>query len=93
MIPTVSVLFCQCNGHADASAGTCDAASGACFCTGHTAGDRCQRCQDGFAGDPGGGRPCFASCSAATGGRKRILDGGGMDNGLLGSDGGEGELC
>ena len=84
-------VFWQCNGHADVSAGICDASSGLCFCTGHTAGDRCQFCQDGFVGDPGDGKPCFASCSAATGGRKRILDGGATDNGLLGSDGGEGE--
>ena len=89
-------LFFQCNGHADTSAGICDASSGVCFCTGRTAGDRCQFCQDGFVGDPpsGGGRkPCFATCSAVTGGRKRILDGGEMDNGLLGSDGSELQPC
>ena len=31
------------------------------------------------------------AAGSATGGRKRILDGGVTDNGLLGSDGGEGE--
>ena len=82
-------FFLKCNGHADVSAGICDAVSGLCFCTGHSAGDRCQFCQDGFVGDPADGKPCFASCSAATGGRKRILDGGATDNGLLGSDEGK----
>uniref|UniRef100_A0A8C9RWJ6 Laminin, beta 2-like n=1 Tax=Scleropages formosus TaxID=113540 RepID=A0A8C9RWJ6_SCLFO len=48
---------CQCNGHAE----TCDSRTGACLgCRDHTAGHLCDRCEDGFFGNPvlGSGERC-----------------------------------
>uniref|UniRef100_A0A671NY82 Uncharacterized protein n=1 Tax=Sinocyclocheilus anshuiensis TaxID=1608454 RepID=A0A671NY82_9TELE len=47
-------LACECNGNVDpAEAGHCDGRSGECLkCLGHTAGRHCERCADGFYGDP-----------------------------------------
>ncbi|XP_034047896.1 LOW QUALITY PROTEIN: laminin subunit gamma-3 [Thalassophryne amazonica] len=44
---------CDCNGNVDYNAvGICDRTSGRCLkCLGHTEGDRCQRCQQGFYGN------------------------------------------
>ncbi|KAL4226155.1 Laminin subunit beta-1 [Mactra antiquata] len=40
---------CECNGNAE----TCDDLTGECFdCTNFTTGDNCERCLDGFYGDP-----------------------------------------
>ncbi|XP_052278966.1 laminin subunit beta-1-like [Dreissena polymorpha] len=40
---------CDCNGNAE----TCDDLTGACHnCTDYTAGERCERCLDGYYGDP-----------------------------------------
>lgn len=53
--------LCQCNGNAD----TCDPLSGVCIaCRDYTFGDYCERCQDGYYGDPRVGvripcRPCL----------------------------------
>ncbi|KAL4655406.1 laminin subunit beta-2-like isoform X1 [Arapaima gigas] len=48
---------CQCNGHAE----TCDSRTGACHsCRDHSAGHFCERCEDGFYGNPvlGSGERC-----------------------------------
>ncbi|XP_040915110.1 laminin subunit gamma-3 isoform X1 [Toxotes jaculatrix] len=44
---------CDCNGNMDFNAvGICDRVTGRCLkCLGHTEGDHCQRCQQGFYGD------------------------------------------
>nr|XP_015798708.2 laminin subunit gamma-3 [Nothobranchius furzeri] len=44
---------CSCNGNVDFnSVGVCDHITGRCLrCLGHTEGDHCQRCQQGFYGD------------------------------------------
>ncbi|ODN06290.1 Basement membrane-specific heparan sulfate proteoglycan core protein, partial [Orchesella cincta] len=40
---------CSCNGHSD----ECDPKTGVCRnCRGHTAGDFCEECEDGYSGDP-----------------------------------------
>lgn len=56
---------CQCYGHSD----TCDPVTGKCVCQDNTTGDNCERCIDGFYGNPTEGtkddcKPCpchFAS--------------------------------
>jgi hypothetical protein len=55
---------CRCNGHENLSAGVCDRDSGTCFCLDHTEGDGCERCSDGFYGDPKNGGHCYYDCSA-----------------------------
>lgn len=44
---------CTCNGNVDFNAvGVCDRFTGRCLkCLGHTEGDQCQRCKQGFYGD------------------------------------------
>ncbi|CAL8147958.1 unnamed protein product [Orchesella dallaii] len=43
---------CSCNGHSD----ECDSKTGVCRnCRGHTAGDFCEECEDGYSGDPRSG--------------------------------------
>lgn len=44
---------CECNGNVDFNAlGICDHITGRCLkCLGHTEGDHCERCQQGFYGD------------------------------------------
>uniref|UniRef100_A0A8C2A6V2 Laminin, gamma 1 n=1 Tax=Cyprinus carpio TaxID=7962 RepID=A0A8C2A6V2_CYPCA len=44
---------CNCNGHSD----TCDPLTGFCNCQHYTAGKSCERCKDGFYGDPMVGSP------------------------------------
>ncbi|XP_041479561.1 basement membrane-specific heparan sulfate proteoglycan core protein-like [Lytechinus variegatus] len=46
---------CQCNGPSN----TCDPVSGRCLCTGNTDGPNCERCAEGFFGDPPNGVPCL----------------------------------
>lgn len=53
---------CACNGHGDASQGTCDRETGECFCQHYTIGADCSACAPGFYGDPQNGAPCFADC-------------------------------
>ncbi|XP_028274254.1 laminin subunit gamma-3 [Parambassis ranga] len=62
---------CDCNGNVDFnSLGICDHLTGRCLkCLGHTEGDHCQRCQQGFYGDAlnqTAGQKCKScSCSPA----------------------------
>ncbi|XP_052398153.1 laminin subunit alpha-1 isoform X2 [Carassius gibelio] len=46
-------VACECNGNVDpAEAGHCDGRTGECLkCLGHTGGQHCERCADGFYGD------------------------------------------
>ena len=47
---------CECNGQTL----DCDPSTAVCLnCTGNTIGDHCERCQDGFYGDPTTGIPCL----------------------------------
>ena len=50
---------CQCYGHSD----TCDPVTGKCVCQHNTVGDNCEKCKDGFYGNPTEGteddcKPC-----------------------------------
>uniref|UniRef100_A0A669CIN5 Laminin, gamma 3 n=1 Tax=Oreochromis niloticus TaxID=8128 RepID=A0A669CIN5_ORENI len=62
---------CNCNGNVDFNAvGICDHVTGRCLkCLGHTEGDHCERCQQGFYGnalDQTAGQKCKpCSCSSA----------------------------
>lgn len=51
--PIRRCVRCECNGNVDFNAlGLCDHISGRCLkCLGHTEGDHCERCQQGFYGD------------------------------------------
>uniref|UniRef100_A0A8C6SND2 Laminin, gamma 3 n=1 Tax=Neogobius melanostomus TaxID=47308 RepID=A0A8C6SND2_9GOBI len=51
--PIRPCVRCECNGNVDFNAlGFCDHVTGRCLkCLGHTEGDRCERCQEGFYGD------------------------------------------
>ena len=45
---TLGCQECQCNGHGDAAAGTCDNVTGICYCTENSKGDHCEECVAGF---------------------------------------------
>ncbi|XP_061460229.1 laminin subunit gamma-3 [Rhineura floridana] len=66
---------CDCNGNVDSNAvGNCDALSGHCLrCLYNTAGDRCERCQEDFYGDPLAANPTekCAPCKCNPGGSAR----------------------
>ncbi|XP_043238778.1 multiple epidermal growth factor-like domains protein 8 [Amphibalanus amphitrite] len=55
---------CHCNGHGDPRRNVCDLATGRCFCRDHTEGDSCERCADGYFGDPRDGGVCYLGCSS-----------------------------
>ncbi|KAJ1134060.1 hypothetical protein NDU88_000524 [Pleurodeles waltl] len=50
--PFTSCVPCACNQH-----GSCHSETGVCLCLHHTEGASCQRCKDGFYGNPYIGRP------------------------------------
>uniref|UniRef100_A0A3B3X3W9 Laminin, gamma 3 n=1 Tax=Poecilia mexicana TaxID=48701 RepID=A0A3B3X3W9_9TELE len=66
---------CTCNGNVDVNAvGVCDHFTGRCLkCLGHTEGDQCQRCKQGFYGDALNQtarqkcRPCRCSAAGTSG--------------------------
>ena len=48
--------LCECNGQTL----DCDSSTAVCLnCSGNTVGDQCERCLDGFYGDPTAGIPCL----------------------------------
>ncbi|XP_026667029.1 multiple epidermal growth factor-like domains protein 8 isoform X3 [Ceratina calcarata] len=53
---------CNCNEHGDKDLGVCNRETGICFCRDNTQGDRCQRCQKGYYGDPKYGGMCYYGC-------------------------------
>jgi hypothetical protein len=57
---------CHCNGQAHMNKESCDSNSGKCFCTDFTEGHNCERCMDGFHGDPMNGGTCRFSCNGKT---------------------------
>ena len=54
---------CECNGHGDASRGSCNIRTGECYCLNNTAGYDCSQCAAGFFGDPRNGQPCYRECN------------------------------
>ena len=54
---------CQCNGHENMDAGSCDPITGRCFCKHFTEGHNCELCKDGFHGDPRNNGTCMFSCT------------------------------
>ncbi|XP_067832979.1 multiple epidermal growth factor-like domains protein 8 [Heptranchias perlo] len=53
---------CACNGHGVSSMGYCDGSTGSCYCTEHTEGEHCQKCVDGYYGDPRDDGTCYLEC-------------------------------
>ncbi|KAG5668747.1 hypothetical protein PVAND_016674 [Polypedilum vanderplanki] len=53
---------CECNGHADKSAGVCDQKTGKCFCIDNTEGENCEFCSNDFYGDPKSNGRCYLQC-------------------------------
>ncbi|KAK1329285.1 hypothetical protein QTO34_011466 [Cnephaeus nilssonii] len=57
--PYSPCVLCTCNGHSE----TCDPETGVCNCRDNTAGPNCEKCSDGYYGDPTAGtssdcQPC-----------------------------------
>ncbi|XP_067133716.1 multiple epidermal growth factor-like domains protein 8 [Centruroides vittatus] len=69
---------CNCNDHADESAGYCDRITGQCYCKDNTEGFNCERCKPGYYGDTRDGGHCYLECQP----RAVITD---IQKGLLGS--------
>ncbi|XP_019331197.1 laminin subunit gamma-3 [Alligator mississippiensis] len=69
---------CQCNGNVDPNAvGNCDPVSGRCLrCLYNTTGEHCERCQEGFYGNPLASSPTgkCASCRCDPGGSAQGLE-------------------
>lgn len=43
---------CNCNGHGDPRLGYCNSTTGACFCLNNTMGTNCEKCIEGYYGNP-----------------------------------------
>lgn len=70
--------LCQCNGHANVTAGICNPATGQCYCQDETEGNKCESCKPGYYGDPRHAGTCYRQCSS-----RGILSS--ITNGSLGS--------
>ncbi|XP_023325822.1 multiple epidermal growth factor-like domains protein 8 [Eurytemora carolleeae] len=55
---------CHCNGHEDRNKGICDPKTGICFCKAKFHGDRCEKCAEGYSGEPVNGGDCHHDCFA-----------------------------
>ncbi|GAB6023337.1 hypothetical protein CHUAL_008138 [Chamberlinius hualienensis] len=53
---------CECNGHGDSEKGYCDVKNGVCFCKDNAEGDHCERCAEGYYGNPKNGSRCYRRC-------------------------------
>ncbi|XP_038062576.1 multiple epidermal growth factor-like domains protein 8 [Patiria miniata] len=74
---------CQCNGHGDATLGSCHNETGICYCTENTKGDHCEECVTGFYHDPRFAQHCSRECS----GRMLLTN---VESAALGSGQGDG---
>ena len=43
---------CKCNDHGDKDRGLCNNKTGECYCINHSTGRHCEKCEDGYYGDP-----------------------------------------
>lgn len=55
---------CECNGHGNQDLGICNVENGECFCRDNTVGLKCDRCAQGYYGDPRDGGQCYFQCES-----------------------------
>lgn len=55
---------CECNGHGNQDMGICNVNNGSCFCKDNTIGLKCDKCANGYYGDPRDGGQCYFQCES-----------------------------